>query len=93
MRGFAHRFSVRHYQLGGEPPDDGLNASDEEAERRIRDEFEQLLPSNSNQLGLSESLDMVVKISSYEGALNKVLTRLFNMLLGLQDMGSKSEKT
>ena len=72
-----------------ESPNDCSDAvENEDLGRRMHDEFEKLLPQNSDQLSPGEIQEKLVKISSYNNALTKVLARLINILVGLQSMRS-----
>ena len=69
-----------------------INSNDDEAERRLRDEFEKLLPQQSNQLSQNDSLEMLVKISSYKSSVRRTLARVINILVGLQNKQASASK-
>ena len=83
------RLAAEIRRRAGEAPNDCSDAvENEDLGRRMHDEFEKLLPQNSDQLSPGEIQEKLVKISSYNNALTKVLARLINILVGLQSMRS-----
>jgi hypothetical protein len=69
----------------------GMDGDPDEALNRAQSEYEKLLIPKSNQpeVDPAASRELLVKISSYESALKRSLTRVIKILVGLQNIRSE----